>query len=221
MLFGRGTDHERFDPDRRSGRMRRRLGGRDAMLVLYVGRLSREKGVLHMADAFRRAVPHRPALRLAVVGDGPARVELGRALSGTPHRFMGTLRGEDLAEACASADVLCLPSETETFGQVVTEAAACGLPAVVMDRGAAAEHVVHGRSGLVVEAGAPQALAAAMALLHDDPALRERLGEGALRVAASRPGWDAVFDELLRGYPALLGDGPGRAPAATDAAAAA
>ncbi len=222
VLFGRGTDHERFDPDLRSGRMRRRLGGRDATLALYVGRLSREKGVLHMADAFRRATPHCPGLRLAIVGDGPARVELGRALAGTPHRFMGTLRGDELAEAYASADLLCLPSETETFGQVVTEAAASALPAVVMDRGAAGEHVVHGRSGLVVEAGAPEALAAAMALLHGDPALRERLGAGALRVAASRPGWDDVFDELLRGYPALLGDArPGRAPETTDAAAAA
>jgi len=221
-LFGRGTDHERFDPDRRSGRMRRRLGGREATLLVYVGRLSREKGVLHLADAFRRAASRRPGLRLAIVGDGPARVELGRALTATPHRFLGTLRGEELAEAYASADVLCLPSETETFGQVVTEAAAAGLPAVVMDRGAAAEHVVHGRSGLVVEAGAPEALAAAMALLHDDPSLRERLGAGALRVAATRPSWDDVFDELMRGYPGLLGDArPGRAPETTDATAAA
>ena len=190
--------------------------------MLYVGRLSREQGVLHMADAFRRAAAHRPALRLGIVGDGPARVELGRALAGTPHRFMGTLRGEELAEAYASADVLCLPSETETFGQVVTEAAASALPAVVMDRGAAAEHVVHGRSGLVVEAGAPEALAGSMALLHDDPGLRERLGAGAMRVAASRPGWDAVFDELLRGYRGLLGDArPGCATETTDATAAA
>ncbi len=219
--FTRGIDVEAFSPERAGRSMRRRLGGRDdTTVVLYVGRLSREKGVLRLAEAFRRAVALRPGLRLAVVGDGPSRGELARALAGTPHRFLGPLRGAELAAAYASADVFCLPSATETFGQVVVEAGASGLPAVVADRGGAAELVAHGRSGLVVDADDAGALAAALALLHDDPALRARLGATGRRLAAARPSWDEVFDELIAGYPALLA-GPGAgAPARRGRAAA-
>lgn len=214
VLFTRGVDVEAFSPERAGRSMRRRLGGReDVTVVLYVGRLSREKGVLRLAEAFRRAAALRPGLRLAVVGDGPARGELGRALAGTPHRFLGALRGAELAAAYASADLFCLPSATETFGQVVVEAGASGLPVVVADRGGAAELVAHGRSGLVVDADDAGALAAALALLHDDPSLRARLGATGRRMAAARPSWDEVFDELLAGYPSLLAGPAAGAPA--------
>lgn len=204
VRFGRGTDLGWFSPERASSRTRRRLGGGDT-LVLYVGRISREKGVMLLADAFRRACAGRPGLRLAVVGEGPARNEMARALAGTPHRFAGTLRGDELAAAYASADLLCLPSATETFGQVVVEAAASGLPSVVVDRGGAQDQVEDGRSGRVVPASAPDALAAALALLHDDADLRLRLGAGARAAALARPGWDEVFADLVAGYRDLGG----------------
>ena len=193
--------------------MRRRLGG-DGVIVLYVGRLSREKGLPLLAEAFRRTRAHRPELRLAVVGEGPGRAELEAALRGTPHRLLGALHGRELAEAYASADLFCLPSATETFGQVTLEAAASGLPAVVLDRGAAAEQVAHGETGLVCPAGDPDALAARLALLCDDPALRARMG------AAAAPSWGEVFDGLAAGYADLAGP-PGRARAVAVAGTAA
>ncbi len=220
-MFPRGTDIDAFSPARASRTMRRRMARGGDVVVLYAGRLSAEKGVLLLADAFRRAVRLRPGLRLAIAGDGPARATLARALGDAPYRFLGVLEGDALAAAYASADVFCLPSATETFGQVVTEAAASGLPAVVLDRGGAAELVSHGESGLVVEADDPTALAAAFALLHDDPGLRARLGAGARRAAALRPTWDEVFRDLRDGYRSVVGDPPAGEPGGVPRRAAA
>ena len=217
-IFGRGVDPALFRPERRSRLTRRRLGGHDATVLLYVGRLSPEKGLGLLAEAFRRASAGRPDLTLALVGEGPGRPALERALAGTRHRFLGPLRDEALAAAYASADLFCLPSATETFGQVVQEAAASGLPAVVLDRGAAKESVQDGITGLVVPAGDPDALAGALGRLADDPALRAALGAAARGAATARRGWDEVFDELIAGYAQLAGPRPGdtlaqRAPA--------
>ena len=188
--------------------MRARLGARGGTVLLYVGRLSPEKGLFLLADAFRRAAAVLPGLRLALVGEGPAREGLARALAGTPHRFVGPLRGGDLAAAYASADLFCLPSATETFGQVVTEAAASGLPAVVLGAGAAAEHVGDGETGVVVPADDPAALAAAIARLAGDAGLRAAMGARARARALRRPGWAEVLDGLLDGYADLAGGEP-------------
>jgi glycosyltransferase involved in cell wall biosynthesis/predicted metal-dependent phosphoesterase TrpH len=213
-VTGRGTDTRAFRPDRASRSMRRRLGGGDGALVLYVGRLSREKGLFLLAEAMRRAAAARAGLRLALVGEGPARGELARALSGVPHRFTGPLTGTELAAAYASADVFCLPSATETFGQVVTEAAASGLAAIVLDRGASAELVEDGDTGLVVPADDPGALAAAIGLLADDPGLRADMAARARARALCRPGWAEVFGGLLDGYADLVGAGAPGGPSA-------
>jgi glycosyltransferase involved in cell wall biosynthesis len=211
----RGIDTALFHPGRRSQAMCRRMGGSQGTLVLYVGRMSREKGLALLADAFRRAARARPGLRLALVGDGPARREIAAALAGTPHRFMGPLSGEELASAYASADVFCLPSATETFGQVVGEAAASGLPAIVLDEGACAEQVADGETGLTVPAEAG-AIAAAMALLDADPALAGEMGRRAREAALARPGWAEVFDGLLDGYADLLLPASGRSASAVE-----
>jgi glycosyltransferase involved in cell wall biosynthesis len=217
-VFGRGTDAERFAPERRSRAARARLGGRGGTTLLYVGRLSSEKGLFLLAGAFRRASAGRPDLRLALVGEGPARRELERALAGTPHRFAGPLRGDDLAAAYASADVFCLPSATETFGQVVTEAAASGLPSIVLAAGAASEQVVDGETGLVVPPDDATALAVAIGRLADGEALRVAMGRRARALALRRPGWSEVFDELLDGYADLVGREPQAGPSPARAA---
>jgi glycosyltransferase involved in cell wall biosynthesis len=209
--FSRGVDTERFTPAHRTPRRRRRLAADGETIVLYVGRLSREKGVLELAAAFRLAAARRPDLRLVVVGEGPARAELTAALAGTRHSFEGELRGEPLATAYACADVFCMPSTTETFGQVIAEAAASGLPAVVVDRGAAPELVADGVTGLIAPPDAPAELAARVERLAAEPELRRRMGEAARRSAIARPGWSAVFDGLIAGYAEL---GSGAAPIA-------
>lgn len=222
VTFSRGSDCRQFDPARRSPAMRRRLGGDCETIVLYVGRLSREKGLLTLAEAFRQVVGARSGLTLALVGDGPGRGEVARALEGVPHRFVGVLTGDELAAAYASADAFCLPSQTETFGQVVTEAAASGIPSIVIDKGGAAELVSDGGTGFLVAPDSAIALAAAIAVLHDNAFIREQMGARAREAALARPSWDDVFSRLLDGYrtigatpaPASVTPSPAGQPAA-------
>ncbi|MEW6581348.1 MAG: glycosyltransferase [Actinomycetota bacterium] len=199
-LLTRGADTLLFSPERRSRSTRRRLAGDDATILLYVGRISREKGLGLLADAFRALSATRPDLALVVVGDGPGREELADALLGTRHHFTGVLHGEDLAAAYASADVFCLPSSTETFGQVLVEAAASGLPSVVVGDGAASEIVRDGETGLVARGGTVDDLAVPLARLVDDPDLRASLGSAARRVIRGWPTWSEVFAGLRAGY---------------------
>ncbi len=198
VQFGRGVDVERFDPGHRSTAMRRRLGASASTIVLYVGRFSKEKGIFELADAMHTACAANPALRLAVVGDGPDRAALSDALAGVPHVLLGTLTGRDLAAAYASADIFCLPSATETFGQAVLEAAASGLPTVVSDRGAASEQVRDGVTGLI--ATGASGIADAIGWLGRDAQLRRRLGRAARLEALRRPTWNTVFAQLEDSY---------------------
>jgi len=223
FIFGRGVDTETFGPERRTWTIRSRMGGKSATVILYVGRLSREKGLDVLADAFRLAAQSRPDLELVLVGEGPYRGELAELLGGTRHRFLGPLTGSALSAAYASADVFCLPSRTETFGQVVLEAAASALPVIVTDRGGAHESVVDGQTGLVVPADDPRALAAAISALARDPQLRRRLGAQAREHAGRRSGWPELFGQLVSSYaevvarpswPHSAADSAAQAPAA-------
>jgi glycosyltransferase involved in cell wall biosynthesis len=196
----RGVDLDLFDPARRD---RARLGWGDGPIVLYVGRLSREKSLDVLAAAWRTVHASRPDAKLIVVGDGPARGVLAACEGAT---LLGTLHGEALADVFASADVFAFPSETETFGNVVVEAAASGLPAVVVRAGAAHEHVIAGETGEIVEAGDAGAFAAAICALLADPARRAAMGQAA-RVHAARYDLDRAVDAtwaIYREVPALV-----------------
>src|SRR5262249_57356689 len=130
-----------------------------------------------LLDAFALVTRERRDVRLVVAGDGPARRELEHtAPAGT--RFVGELTGDALGELYASADVFCFPSTTDTFGQVLLEAGASGLPVVAADAGGAGELVVPNVTGLLVAPEQSQALADALLLLAADPELRARLGRG-------------------------------------------
>jgi glycosyltransferase involved in cell wall biosynthesis len=168
----RGVDLELFHPARRIAPAE--------PTVLYVGRLSKEKNLDALAAAWTIVHRERPAARLVVVGEGP----LAGTLAKLPKVVeTGPRYGEDLSRAFASADVFAFPSETETFGNVVVEAAASGLPAVVAAAGAAHEHVIDGITGVVATGGEP--LAAAIVRLLDDGELRARMGCAARAHAAS------------------------------------
>lgn len=205
FIFGRGVDGETFSPMHRSRQMARRLAGDGATVALYVGRVSKEKGMDALADGFRLAAATRPGLSLAIVGDGPYRAEMERRLAGTRHRFLGELRGKPLAEAYASADVFCIPSLTETFGQVVVEAQCSGLPVIVSDQGGAVEQTRPGVTGLVARGGTPREVATQLAMLADDPEMRARMGAAARSHVLARSGWDEVFRGLVDGYRTLVG----------------
>ena len=203
-VWGRGVDSDRFLPARRDEELRRcLLGDGGNLLVLSVGRLSEEKRIGVLLDAFAHVSRERPDVRLVVAGDGPSRAKLERTASaGTI--FTGELVGEELAGLYASADVFCFPSTTDTFGQVLLEAGASGLPVVGAAAGGALELVANGRTGLLVAPDRPRALADALLVLARDPVLRERLGAAGREAALGRT-WPAAIASLVRVYRDLLG----------------
>jgi glycosyltransferase involved in cell wall biosynthesis len=200
-VWGRGVDTDRFAPRRRSAVVRDHLLGGASTLLLSVGRLSNEKRVDVLLDAFRELSQRTDGARLAIVGDGPARHDLARtAPDGVS--FLGELRGDELARVFASADVFCFPSTTDTFGQVILEAAASGVPTVAAAAGGALELVQHRSTGLLVPPNDSAALAAALEEVVDDMPFRLALGRHAL-AAAGRRSWGASHDQLLRGYASI------------------
>ncbi len=191
-VVGRGVDAERFSPSLRSQALRESWGASDdAPVFLAVGRVAAEKNVELALRAVAEARRTRPDTRLVIVGDGPARARLEAAY---PHaRFVGVQRGADLAAHYASADVFLFPSLSDTFGNVVMEALASGLPVVAFDCAAAAEHVDDQRSGRLLIPGDDAAYMTAvrdLALLAPEALAPMR---DAAAAAARRAGWDDVL----------------------------
>jgi glycosyltransferase involved in cell wall biosynthesis len=205
-VWGRGVDSDRFAPRRRNPELRDHLLGDGNVLLLSVGRLSHEKRIDVLLEAYRQLSEHTPRARLIVVGDGPARVSLEEQAPGGV-QFLGELRGDSLAQVYASADVFCFPSTTDTFGQVLLEASASGLPTVAAAAGGALELVDHRSTGLLVPPDDPIALAAALVELVDDIPFRLGLGRRALARAQERS-WRESDEELLTGYGTVSGPAP-------------
>lgn len=205
-VWSRGVDPKRFDPRFRSAEMRAAMGaGPDDFVVAYVGRLAPEKGV-HTAMEAMRTLMHEDTtgrVRFALAGDGPDEDKCrASAPGGAKTWFAGALSGETLSAFYASADAFVFPSLTETFGNVVLEAMASGLPVVAPDTGATLE-LANERTALTFKGADAGSLARQLARLRDDPELCAKLRERGREVAASRT-WDSIWDGLLADYVAAL-----------------
>lgn len=198
-VWGRGVDPTRFHPRFRSGEMRAAMGARgDELVVAYVGRLAPEKGVHVALEAMHRvAQTMGTQVRFALAGDGPAEARC-RALAPPGTWFAGALHGAALSAFYASADLFVFPSTTETFGNVILEAMASGVPVVAPDVGATLELAGPGTARLV-RGGDVSSLAQGIVALVHDSAERARLRRAGLRVASART-WAAVWDRLLAEY---------------------
>ncbi len=196
MRWDRGVDTGRFDPA-----LRRRREGDGTVRVLYSGRITREKGVELLAGTFLAARARDPRLRLMVAGGGPEQERLA-SLLGSEASFLGWLSGGELAQAYADADVFLFPSSTDTFGQVILEAQASGLPVLAVAEGGPLSLVEDGVTGLLREASAP-ALSDALLELAAAPLLRQALAAAALRSVRSRT-WERTLELLADGYTSAL-----------------
>ncbi len=198
--WGRGVNSERFNPSRASVEWRARLlNGRppDSLLCIYVGRVANEKRIDLLLEAART-----PGVALTIIGDGALRGDLERMFEGTGTHFTGYLFGDDLANAFASADVFMFTGANETFGQVVQEAMASGLPAVVINQGGVQDIVEEGVTGFICPPDSAAFAQAAQRLMEND-ALRRQMAAEARRQMETRP-WEAIMAQLEEHYAEAL-----------------
>jgi glycosyltransferase involved in cell wall biosynthesis/predicted metal-dependent phosphoesterase TrpH len=197
--WDRGVDVERFSPAKRDPD-----GLPGEVTVLYVGRLTKEKGADLLADAFLAARKREPRLHLCLAGGGPEEDAMRERL-GEHATFLGWLEGDELARAYASADLFLFASRTDTFGQVLLEAQASGLPVIAVAEGGPCAIVEDGVTGLLRRADVG-ALADAVVELAAAPLQRERLSQRALEAVRERT-WGRSLARLADGYSRALGEG--------------
>src|SRR5437762_4955875 len=175
-IFPRGLDTQLFHPTRRDSRFFEKFGAKNGEIrLLYVGRVSREKDLDLLAEAYRRLRDEGLSIQLCVVGHGPYSREFSETLPEA--LFTGYLTGEELAAAYASADIFVFTSTKETFGNVIIEAQASGVPVIVSDSGGPKELVEDNRNGLITKSHDVEDLARAIRELVADPDRRKQIGK--------------------------------------------
>lgn len=180
-----------FSPEHRSADLHTRWAPEGEVVVGYVGRLAREKQVQDL-----RVLRGVPGARLVVVGDGPRRPALQRALPGAV--FTGHLSGAELHRAMATLDVFVHTGEMDTFAQTIQEAQASGVPAVAPARGGPLDLVRNGHNGFLYRPGDLPGLRGAVQLLVSDGALRRRMAQRSQEDTLDRT-W-AWANEALAGH---------------------
>lgn len=197
FLMRRGIDSTVFSPSRRT-----RAADDQTVVLGYVGRLSTEKGVRILKDVETALLAASVTnYRILVVGQGAEREWLGENLKQV--EFAGVLRGEDLATAYANMDLFLFPSRTDTYGNVIQEALASGVPAVVFAEGGPKFLVEPGETGVRTESN-EEFVAAAVALVSDRAALA-KLRESVVATKLDRT-WDGVFEDVYAAYRAALAE---------------
>jgi phosphatidylinositol alpha 1,6-mannosyltransferase len=193
-LMQRGVDTQVFSPAHR-----RRLPDDDGFVLGFVGRLSVEKNVALLAQVQEQLTTRGISnFRFLIIGQGAEEDWLRRHLPGA--KFAGVLRGEALSRAYANMDLFVFPSHTDTFGNVVLEALASGVPAVVTTDGGPPSIIREGETGRIAR---DEDFAAAIAGLHNDQQLHAQMRQAARREGLSAS-WDAVFKAVYDGYRTIL-----------------
>lgn len=210
-IWPAGVDVSLFDPARRSRAARERLtrGRRADVVALYVGRLAPEKGLERLAG-----VPEHPGVHLSLVGQGPLRQSLEATLDPSTTTFVGPLSGVELAEAYASADVFVFPSVVETFGFVLLEALASGLPVVAVETATSQEVLSDATGSRLCPIGSLSQLPAMVAEVGAPGAEWDTRSSKSRQVAESRQ-WSSATEWLVDTYEAVIAGGRRDARAAS------
>lgn len=214
-----GLTVERLQDDRQRTRVKLGLKDND-VLFMFAGAVRPEKGVVQLAQAFAKLADEHPNAHLAIAGgsrlwgdshgaldDTEAKVRslLTPALSRGQATLLGIVAPTELPSYYAAADIFVLPSMfQETFGLVILEAFAAGIPVIGSRSGGIPELVKEGQTGLIVEQGDVEQLAGAMARMLLDKDLRERMGAAGRKLALSMS-WDKTVDRLETIYRDVLG----------------
>ena len=198
VVWTRGVDSDYFRPDRRSPILRARWQASERRpAILYVGRLSREKGLHSLPAILQELRAAGAAYRLIVAGDGPLRPWLEQHCPEAV--FAGWLGRDDVADALASADLFLFPSRTDTAGNVILEAQASGLPVVVSEAGGPRENMVDGVTGVVCHGDDPRRWAFAVGDLLREHAARQIMGRAARHYTTLRR-WETALTPIYDAY---------------------
>jgi glycosyltransferase involved in cell wall biosynthesis len=205
-LWGRGIEAQLFNPSRRNSELRRSWGGESNFYIVFVGRLVWYKELGLVREVYRMLQSSKskktvPLTRFVFIGDGPARAELQATMPEAI--FCGHVEKFRVGEVLASGDLLLFPSRTETFGQVVMESLACGLPAIVSDHGGPAEIVRAAQAGRVIAAGDVAAFSQAVDEMVGNQELFHRFRQCGLEFTRGRD-WHEVNQVVLQAYDELL-----------------
>ncbi|GHO43936.1 glycosyltransferase family 4 protein [Ktedonospora formicarum] len=207
-IWPRGVDTTLFHPRQRSAELRanwlqNREKPEEKAVLLYVGRVSWEKNLRLLLQSYRQMDHER--CHLVIVGHGPAFDEVQHEVEDLPVTFTGYLRGEELAQAYATADLFAFPSYTETFGQVVLEAMASGLPVVGLHAEGVRDLVHHQQTGLLLAAEGltieeqVESYQRNLSRLITQTDQRLAMSKAA-RIEANRYSWYKAMESLVRGY---------------------
>ena len=189
-VWRKAVDTDIFNPRHRCEETRSKLcdGNPNAKIMMYVGRLGSEKNLELIKPILEKVRAKHPDTYMVFVGHGPVKEELEELFKGTPTVFTGLLRGEELSQVYASADVFVMPSESETLGFVVLEAMASSVPVVAAQAGGVPDIIgTCGKYGMLFEPGNDQMASEFVDQLFSSSKLRKQLGEkGRSKVAQ----WD-------------------------------
>ncbi|WP_404414371.1 glycosyltransferase family 1 protein [Vreelandella aquamarina] len=194
-VLARGIDSQQFAPSLRDPVLRQQWGVNEHQPVaLYVGRLAAEKNLTLLQEAYQAMANVRPDMAFVVVGDGPARQQLEAQLPNA--HFTGFIHQQALARYYASADIFVFPSLSETWGNVVTEAMACGLAVIAYRQAASATLIQSGHNGLTLPVGDADAFCQAAVSLCQHPADYARYGRMA-RLRAREQSWPGIASQFI------------------------
>jgi len=202
-IWSRGIDTSTFSPNYKDRNIRYRLKAEDKIIFLYVGRLAAEKDL----DIIMESIgivnsSHADKVQFVFVGDGPYAKQM-KERSYDNVVFTGYLKGQELSAIYASSDVFVFPSGTETFGNVVLEAMASGLPVIAVNSGGVKDNVINGHNGLMCPPRNVSGLADAIIKMAEDKQFIESLGTNAREHAATKS-WSHIFDQLVSDYSSVL-----------------
>lgn len=196
-----GVDVKLYSPQKRSKEMRNYLSANqpERPLLLYVGRISPEKRI----DRLYPILKEYPEVRLAIIGDGPSREGLEKKFADTDTIFTGYMQGEKLAAAYASGDIFTFTGDKETFGNVVIEAMASGLPVLAPNSGGVTDLVIDQYNGRQYDPYNPDSMINAAKTMIKNPDLAKEYGRKGRQLAEGST-WEITLDELLTHYQKII-----------------
>ena len=204
-IWSRGINTKAFSPAFRNDILRKNLGIADKLVFLYAGRISPEKDIDILPEVIRRlSLKYSDHIHFLFAGDGPYLGTM-KELSLPNTTFLGFVQGQELSRLYASSDIFIFPSSTETFGNVILEAMASGLPVIGCNDGGVSDNLFGGFNGMVCKLRNEDDFYNACVKLAEDREYARRLSRNALMHTLDMS-WDKIFEKLINSYAQIINE---------------